>query len=86
MVEVDGVLESLFDDESAGSTDRQRVIVSLESGTSREHLTDLGMEVAFMTRDGSIAAGTIDRPTFERLKEESSVIRLESDGEMRALD
>lgn len=64
---------------------REAVILTSDLPIDREALADTGMDVSFVSNDGRIASGTVDRGGLDQLVALEGVTRVEADTEMHAL-
>ena len=64
---------------------REAVIVTSEQPIDPETLAATGMEVIFVSGDGRIASGTVDRGGLDQVVALEGVTRVEADTEMHAL-
>ncbi len=85
MTQIDPELSRIFQAHHGDPDFRLAVIVTMEPGAHSDALVAAGMSVSMATRHGSIASGTIDATALNRLTRHESVIRIERDGEVRAL-
>jgi len=65
---------------------REAVLVTSDRPLERQALVDAGVDVSFVSGEGTIAAGTVDRVALSRLAELPGVARVEAEGEMHALE
>jgi hypothetical protein len=84
MAEISRTLLERFSGQAAGH--REAVIVTLQPGTGIDDLASAGLDVSATMLDGTIVAGTLDASGVRALGDMDSVVRVESDGEMHALD
>jgi hypothetical protein len=79
-------LTSKFDLHSEEPGHREPVLVTSERPVEREDLAEAGLDVRFVSHDGRIVAGSLDRVALGQLSELPGIIRIEPDTEMHALD
>jgi hypothetical protein len=75
-----------FESHAEDPDHREAVLVTSDRPLERQTLIDAGLDVSFVSGEGTIAAGTVDRAALERLTQLSGVARVEAEGEMHALD
>jgi hypothetical protein len=86
MANIDDALTERFQRHAGDHQHRESVIVTLAPGGKVEELADLGMAVTMSTRDGRIVAGTVTRKACDTISRLGSVLRVEPEGEMHALE
>ena len=79
-------LSSKFDDHSDDPAHKEAVLVTSEQPIEREALAAAGLNVSFVSSDGTISAGSLDRTSLSQLADVPGILLIEPDGEMRALD
>jgi hypothetical protein len=67
-------------------THREPVVVTSDRPLDRQALAAAGMDVTFVSTEGTIASGTVDGKALEQLAALGGVVRIEADTEMHALD
>lgn len=79
-------LAARFESHAQEPDHREPVVVSSNQPLTLEALEATGMDVAFVSSEGTITSGTADRESVNRLAELEGVTRIEADTEMHALD
>jgi hypothetical protein len=79
-------LTSKFDLHSEEPGHREPVLITCEHPAQHEGLVGAGLDVRFVSRDGRIVAGLLDRAALGRLAELPGIVRIEPDTEMYALE
>lgn len=83
---IDSELTSRFRSRADEPSAREAVLVTCDPPVAREALESAGMDVRFVSGDGRISAGLVDRAGLDRLADLPGVQAIEADTEMHALD
>jgi len=86
MSEISESLRARFRHYADEPSHSEAVIVTLGPGGSAAALQAAGMEVDHELRNQPIVSGRVTSAALEALEAERGVLRVEPDGEMRALD
>ena len=86
MADVSDELIARFRAHEGRADHRERVVVTLRPGADAAEVAGKGMWIEHVMQTLPIVTGTVDAGALTALADAENVVRIEPDGEMRALD